>query len=285
MPPPHSVDRTGPAQRRPIVCLFAGEESGDRLGAALMRAIRAQAGSSIDLQGVGGREMAAEGLHSLVQSQEFAAIGFGILARAPALWRYVQDVTRAVVAAQPDVFVVIDSPELTHQVARRVRKRAPSISIVNYVSPSVWAWRPGRARKMRAYVDHVLALLPFEPEVHARLGGPPCSYVGHPAIERLAELRPDAQETARRMSDPPLLLVLPGSRSGEIRRMLGVFGEAIELLHGRGERFELALPTLPQLAGTVTKQTRAWRVQPRILVDPGEHRLGFRSARAARYGS
>jgi lipid-A-disaccharide synthase len=275
------VDRTGLAQRRPIVCLFAGEESGDRLGAALMRAIRAQAGSSIDLQGVGGREMAAEGLHSLVQSQEFAAIGFGILARVPALWRHMQDVTRAVVAAQPAVLVIIDSPEFSHQVARRVRKRAPSISIVNYVSPSVWAWRPGRARKMRAYVDHVLALLPFEPEVHARLGGPPCSYVGHPAIERLTELRPDAQETARRMSDPPLLLVLPGSRSGEIRRMLGVFGDAIELLHGRGERFELVLPTLPQLAGTVTTQTRAWRVQPRIVVDPAEHRLGFRSARAA----
>ena len=92
----------------------------------------------------------------------------------------------AAVAAEPDALVIIDSPEFTHPIARRVRRRRPEIPIIDYVSPSVWAWRPGRARKMRAYVDHVLALLPFEPDAHQRLGGPPCTYVGHPLIERLA---------------------------------------------------------------------------------------------------
>ena len=100
--------------------------------------------------------------------------------------------------------MIIDSPDFTHRVARRVRKALPGLPIVDYVSPSVWAWRPGRARAMRAYVDCLLALLPFEPAAHQRLGGPPCFYVGHPLIERLAELRPNARETARRAGAPPL---------------------------------------------------------------------------------
>ena len=137
------------------------------------------------------------------------------------------------VAARPDALVIIDSPDFTHRVARRVRRLAPSIPILDYVSPSVWAWRPGRARAMRAYVDQVLAILPFEPAVHVRLGGPPCLYVGHPLIERIAELRPNAEEAQRRRADPPVVLVLPGSRSSEIRRLLGIFGAAIARVAAR----------------------------------------------------
>src|SRR5436853_5661675 len=113
---------------------------------------------------------------------------------------------------------MIARPDFPIRVARRVRARSPTIPIVNYVSPSVWAWRPGRARSMRRYVDHVLALLPFEPDAHRRLGGPPCSYVGHPLIEEVDKLRPDDSEAARRRADPPIVLALPGSRSGEIER-------------------------------------------------------------------
>ena len=141
--------------------------------------------------------------------------------------RRIRETADAIVAARPDALVIIDSPDFTHRVARRVRARAPSIPILDYVSPSVWAWRPGRARAMRAYVDCVLAILPFEPAAHLRLGGPPCIYVGHPLIERRSELRPDAGEAARRRADPPLVLALPGSRSGEIRRLLAIFGAAI----------------------------------------------------------
>jgi len=179
------------------------------------------------------------------------------------------------------VLVIIDSPELTHRIARRVRRAAPSIPVVNYVSPQVWAWRPGRARAMRPYVDHVLALLPFEPQAHARLGGPPCSYVGHPLIEQLSVLRPNPDEAARRQADPPVVVVLPGSRVGEIRRMTAVFGKAIGLLKDRVGAFEVVVPALPQLKDKVLAATADWGVQPRVVVDPAEKWAAFRIARAA----
>ncbi len=132
------------------------------------------------------------------------------------------------------MLVIIDSPDFTHRVAKRVRQRDPSIPVVNYVSPTVWAWRPGRAKAMRAYVDHVLALLPFEPEAHRRLGGPPCTYVGHPLIEQIDALRPNADEQARRETKPPVLLVLPGSRRSEIRHHMATFGATLDLPQKQG---------------------------------------------------
>jgi lipid-A-disaccharide synthase len=262
------------------VCIIAAEASGDHLGAALMRALKSKR-QPLRLIGVGRGEMAGEGLQSLVPEQHLAFIGFGLIAHLPTIYRYVRDVSKAVVAARPDVLVIIDSPELTHQIAKRVRKWAPTIPIVDYVSPSVWAWRPGRARTMRAYVDHVLALFPFEPQVHERLGGPRCSYVGHPLVEQLNVLRPDADEAARRQADPPVLVVLPGSRTGEIRRMTAVFGEAVGLLKDRIGAIEVIVPTVPQLKDSVVAATAAWSVRPRVVVDPAEKWAAFRTARAA----
>jgi lipid-A-disaccharide synthase len=260
--------------------IIAAEASGDHLGAALMRALKSRQ-PSVRLIGVGRGEMAGEGLQSLVPAQHLAFIGFGLITHLPAIYRYVRDLSRAVVAARPDVLVIIDSPELTHQIAKRVRKWAPSIPIVDYVSPSVWAWRPGRARTMRAYVDHVLALLPFEPQVHERLGGPLCSYVGHPLVEQLDVLRPNAEEVARRRADPPVVVVLPGSRAGEIRRMTAVFGDAVGLLNDRIGAIELVVPTVPQLKDSVLAATAGWRVRPRVVVEPAEKWAAFRTARAA----
>jgi lipid-A-disaccharide synthase len=134
---------------------------------------------------------------------------------------------------------------------------------------------------MRAYVDHVLALLPFEPKVHERLGGPPCSYVGHPLIEQLNELRPNADEAARRQADPPVVLVLPGSRPGEIRRMTGVFGQAVALLKDRVGAFELIVPTVPHLKDGVLAATADWVVRPKVAVDTADKWAAFRVARAA----
>jgi lipid-A-disaccharide synthase len=179
------------------------------------------------------------------------------------------------------VLVIIDSPDFTHRVARRVRKAAPDIPIVDYVSPSVWAWRPGRARAMRAYVDHVLALLPFEPAAHARLGGPPCSYVGHPLSEQVAELRPNTEELRRRDADPPLVLLLPGSRSGEVARHLAVFGAAMARLADRCGPLDLVLPTVPHLAERVRQQTATWTVPPRVVVEQADKWAAFRRARVA----
>ncbi len=167
--------------------------------------------------------MAEQGLTSLFQTEELSIIGFvAIPKRLPMILRRIREATEAVLTAHPDVLVIIDSPDFTHRVARRVRARDPSIPIVNYVSPTVWVWRPHRAKAMRAYVDRLLAVLPFEPEVHRKLGGPPCSYVGHPLLEDLGVLQPDASELARRLASPPLLLVLPGSRRSEIKRNMAV---------------------------------------------------------------
>jgi lipid-A-disaccharide synthase len=262
------------------ICVMAAEASGDRLGAALMRALSSRQ-QPMRLIGIGGGEMAGEGLQQLIPAQHFAFIGFGLVTHLPAIFRYIRAVSEAVVAARPDVLVIIDSPELTHRVAKRVRAAAPSIPIVDYVSPSVWAWRPGRARAMRAYIDHVLALLPFEPQAHERLGGPPCSYVGHPLIEQLNALRPNADEAARRRADPPVVLVLPGSRPGEISRMTGVFGEAIALLTDRMGAVEVVVPTVPQMKDGVAAATANWVVPPRVAVDPAEKWAAFRVARAA----
>jgi lipid-A-disaccharide synthase len=204
-----------------------------------------------------------------------------ILKRLPRIARRIFQVVDAAVAAKPDAVVIIDSPEFTHPIAHRIRKRAPEIPIIDYVSPSVWAWRPGRARMMRPYVDHVLALLPFEPAVMQRLQGPPCTFVGHPLGEQVAVLRPSAEETRRRLADPPLLLVLPGSRSGEIRRMAGVFGDAVARLADRIGPLEVVVPAVPRLAETVRTAIAGWHVPARIVTEPAEKHAAFRSARAA----
>jgi lipid-A-disaccharide synthase len=262
--------------------VIAGEESGDRLGAPLMAAITAQAGRPVVFTGVGGRAMAEQGLESLVPIADLAINGFAAIpARLPTILRHLRSTSRAVIAARPDALVIIDSPDFTHRVARRVRVAAPSIPIIDYVSPTVWAWRPGRAKVMRRYVDHVLALKPFEPAAHQRLGGPPCTYVGHPLIEQLATLRPDRNEAARREAAPPLVLVLPGSRRGEVRRHIGVFGATMTRVAREIGAVEIVLPTVPHLLDEVRQRTRDWVTPPRIVVDPAEKWAAFRQARAA----
>jgi lipid-A-disaccharide synthase len=166
-------------------------------------------------------------------------------------------------------------------VARRVRAKIPSMPIVDYVSPTVWAWRPGRARAMRRYIDHVLALLPFEPEAYRRLQGPPCSYVGHPLIEQIGALRPGIGEQKRRDEAPPVLLVLPGSRRSEVRHHLQIFGETLGRLSERGMPFELILPTMPHLREAIVEGIRNWPVQPKVIVGEEEKRAAFRIAHAA----
>jgi len=265
----------------PHVFLVAGEESGDRLGAALIAAIR-QRSPEAKFSGVGGAQMAALGVSSLFPLGELAIIGFAdIPASLPRIVARIRETADAVIAAAPDVLVIIDSPDFTHRVARRVRARAPQIPIVDYVCPSVWAWRSGRARAMKPYVDHVLALLPFEPKVMRELGGPPCTYVGHPLFEQLDDLRPNAEETRRRLGDPPLLLVLPGSRGGEIRRMAGVFGEAVALTASRVGSIEVVVPAVPRLTDTVKTEVASWRIPARVVTDPTEKDAVFRTARAA----
>lgn len=271
-----------PQPRSLTIHLIAAEESGDALGAALTRALVEREGGTVRLAGVGGRGMAAAGIASPFAIDELSIIGVtAIPRRLPMILRRIRETADAVIAARPDALVIIDSPDFTHRVARRVRRHAPSIPIIDYVSPTVWAWRPWRARAMRRYLDCVLAILPFEPAAHERLGGPPCVYVGHPLIERVAALRPDADESRRRESDPPLILVLPGSRGSEIRRLLSIFGAAMGQVAARVGTVDLVLPTVPHLLARVREGVACWPMQPRIVVEPAAKWAQFRNARAA----
>jgi lipid-A-disaccharide synthase len=264
------------------VFLVATEESGDRLGAALMQALKAKLGSAVEFRGVGGYEMAAEGLPSLFRIDDLAIVGIaGITQALPMILSRIRQTARAALDEKPDVLVIIDSPDFTHRVARRVRKKNRDIPIVDYVSPSVWAWRPGRARAMRRYIDHVLALLPFEPDVHKKLGGPPCTYVGHPLVEQIGELRPNPEEAVRRMERTPLLLVLPGSRKNEIRRLIEPFGRTVERIAKSVWPLDIVIPTTPHLQDMVLRETAHWPLRPKIVVKREDRRAAFRQARAA----
>jgi lipid-A-disaccharide synthase len=264
------------------IFVVAAEESGDRLGAALMRALRERTGGTASFSGIGGQEMAHEGVASPFPIEELSIVGFSEIPRKlPMILRRIREASAAIIAAKPDVLVIIDSPDFTHRVARRVRQVLPGLPIIDYVSPSVWAWRPGRARAMRAYVDCLLALLPFEPAAHQRLGGPPCFYVGHPLIERLAELRPNANEAARRAGAPPLIVALPGSRRSIMRRLIDDFGGALALLAREIGALEVVLPTMPHLAAEITERTANWPVAPRIVLGEEAKLAAFRNARAA----
>lgn len=261
------------------IFLVAGEHSGDHLGAGLMRALRLRT-DAIRFDGVGGDAMVREGLHPLFPMSDIAVMGFvPVIRRLPLILRRIEETVAAVVAARPDVLVIIDSPDFTHRVARGVRRRVPAMPIVDYVSPTVWAWRPGRARAMRRYVDHVLALLPFEPDAHRRLGGPACTYVGHPLIERLGELRPGADE--RQWRETPSLLVLPGSRRSEIQRLSGVFGEAVQRLADELGPIDVVLPAVEDLEAEIRALVARWKIAPRIVTGEAAKLAAFRRARAA----
>jgi lipid-A-disaccharide synthase len=253
--------------RPPLVFIIAGEESGDLLGANLMRSLKEKFGGAVRFQGVGGHRMAAEGLASLFPMEEVVLHGITeALARWPQLLARIRQTAQAVIAAAPDVLVLVDCPGFNLRVGKIVGRLDPSLPIVDYVSPSVWAYFPGRARKMARYVDQLLAILPFEPRVHRELGGPPTTYVGHPLIERLGTLRPATGErqpvatTAR-----PVLLVLPGSRRSEIRRLMPTFGQTISLVAASAGPVEIVLPAVPRLIDEIRALAAAWPVQPAIV--------------------
>lgn len=266
--------------------LVAGEHSGDQLGGKLIAALKRLSSTPLEVQGVGGEAMAAQGCPSLFPLSEVAVMGPAeIIPRLPVILRRVSQTTRAVIDAQPDALVILDSPEFTHPIARRVRRRLPDLPIIDYVSPSVWAWRPGRARKMRRYIDHVLAILPFEPAAHERLHGPACSYVGHPLIERMEWMRnADSASLAARLEldmDVPILVVLPGSRPNEVKRLMQPFGEALKAILRDFGPLQVILPTVDSVRPLVEQGCADWPVKPHLISGEDEKFQAFRLARAA----
>lgn len=276
------------ASSRPLrIYLIAGEHSGDALGAKLMAEIKARLGHGVVFDGVGGEAMAAEGLVSLFPLSDVAVMGpINIAKQLPKLVDRVHQVVRDAVAVNPDAVVIIDSPEFTHPIAKRVRRKLPYVPVIDYVSPSVWAWRPGRAKKMRAYVDHVLALLPFEPDEHVRLGGPKCTYVGHSLSERLDWIRAqDGQALAKRLGLDPakrVLVVLPGSRVSEVARLLVPFAETVRSVHDALEEgLEVLLPVVPSVRALVERSLKEWPVPVRLVEGEADKFAAFRLADAA----
>ena len=267
---------------KPVIFLIAGEESGDLLGGGLMREL-ARRLTDVRFIGVGGARMADAGLDSIFPIETIQLHGLSeVLVRLPDLWRKIRATAAAVVAADPDVLVVIDSPAFSLRVAKAVRRLNPRIPIVDYVSPSVWAWAPWRARGMRPFVDHLMAILPFEPDVHRRLGGPPTTYVGHPLTERLDALRPRPGERAPLgVGGSPVLLVLPGSRRSEVRRLMRSFGEAVKRVVDSAGPVEVVLPAVDALADDIREAAAGWALPPAIVTGEEAKHVAFRRAHAA----
>lgn len=263
--------------------LIAGEESGDHLGARLMEAMRERLGSRLRFVGVGGDRMEQEGMTSLFPMHDIAYHGLSaIIANAHRIIAKMRNTARAVVEAEPDVLVIIDCPGFNLGVARRVRKWKPDIPIVEYVSPTVWVWRPGRARWMSGFVDQILAILPFEPEVHKQLGGPPCTYVGHPLTQRFDRLRPAAGERSTLAeTDRPTLLVLPGSRRNEIKRLTEPFGATVARLVQERGPLDVVLPAVARHEAEIRERVAAWPVVPDVVVGEDAKYAAFRRAHLA----
>ena len=249
--------------------LIAGEPSGDRLGGALMGGLQELVGE-IEFKGIGGAQMQAHGLTSLFPMEELSVMGLAeILPKYRHLKRRIAETAEAVLREKPDVLITIDSPDFCLRVAKLVRAKS-DLWIVHYVAPSVWAWRPGRAAKMAKSVDHVLALLPFEPP-YMEAAGMECDFVGHPVVsEPVASGAEIAQFRARfDLGQAPVLLVLPGSRRGEVSRLAPVFGEVLSGFLPMHPEFRVVVPAAPPVADMVKEAVATWQGNP-LVIDPRE---------------
>ena len=251
----------------PLVFVIAGEPSGDALGARLMAALRERTGGTVRFAGVGGEAMEEAGLKSLVPIQDLAIMGVAeVLPRARRIFRRVRETVAAVRAARPDAVVTIDSSGFTWRVAQRLRQHGERLLLIHYVAPMVWAWRAGRARRMARWYDHLMALLPFEPPYFEAVGLS-CTYVGHPVVESGAD-HGDGAAFRRRYAiaaDATVITVLPGSRRGEVHRLLPVFRATVERLRRRYPALRVAIPTVGTVHDIVVREVENWPV-PTIAV-------------------
>jgi lipid-A-disaccharide synthase len=258
--------------------LIAGEPSGDKLGAALMAGLKTLA-PDVTFHGIGGPLMQAQGLTSQFPMEELSVMGIAeVLPKYLHLKRRIREAASAATALAPDALITIDSPDFCLRVAALVKAATPQQRTIQYVAPSVWAWRPGRAVKMAKVIDHVLALLPFEPP-YMTATGMTCDFVGHPVVaEPLAT--PEERETFT-ATPRPLILCLPGSRRSEVTRLAPIFGQTLGHLSHSHPNLTVALPTLAHIAPLVRDLTKDWPVQPRLILDPTEKRAAFAEADVA----
>ncbi len=263
------------------IFVLAGEHSGDQLGAQLMKALKAETDGQVRFVGVGGERMREEGLESLFPMAELSLIGLTeILPHLRRLLRRIREVEQAVRKCEPDAIVTIDSPSFTLRVMKRLRGvKAPRI---HYVAPQVWAWKPWRARKMAAYLDHLLALLPFEPPIFER-HGLKTTFVGHSVVEVAGRVfdGPAFRRNHDIPQDAPTICLLPGSRESEVRRLLPIFGEAAAIVHRDMPALQVILPTVSNVQDEVRRNVRDWPM-PTTVVAGAEDKYGaFAASHAA----
>jgi lipid-A-disaccharide synthase len=263
--------------------LVCGEPSGDQLGAQLMAGLKKLAGGRLKIVGVGGPAMAREGLQSLFSLDATAVMGLReVVPAIPRILARVKQAADYAVETHPDALVVIDSPDFTHRIARAVKKRDPSIRTVNYVAPQVWASRAYRAKAMGRYFDLILALFPFEVPFFEKYGLK-SAFVGHPVIERRARMT-GGEALRSRLGigmDAPLLALLPGSRTSEIRFIFPVFREAVELLARKIPGLVTVLPTVPHVARRVREAAAGWPTPLHILENEDDKYAAFDAADVA----
>ncbi len=265
--------------------IVTGEPSGDQLAARLLERLRPMLGSrELVLGGVGGQALAGQGLTSLFPQSEIAVMGVAaVVGRLRLLLRRISETAQAAQAFKPDLLLTVDSPDFCLRVTKRLRKLSPHVPIVHWVCPSVWAWRPARARRMAPHVDHVLCLLPFEPEALQQLSGPSGTYIGHPLIERLDALRPQTQDekAARALDDGAEILILPGSRRSEVSRLMEVFGKTAARLVAQRPGLRFVLPAVDHVRPLIEVELAKWSVQVRVVTGEAAKLAAFRRARAA----
>lgn len=261
--------------------LVAGEPSGDALGAALMRALRAASDGAIEFVGVGGEGMAGQGLDSILPMSDLSVMGLAeILPRAPKLLGHISRAARFARACRPDVLVTIDSPGFNFRLAGRLAGQG--IPLVHYVAPSVWAWRPGRARKIAPLFDHLLALLPFEPPYFER-HGLPCTFVGHSVTEHQTPEGSGPRFRGRHgiAGDSPLIAVLPGSRRTETDRLLPVFGGTVSRLVAENPELRIVVPTVAGVADQVRGAAQSWAGDPVVVAGADERAAAIAASNVA----
>lgn len=254
----------------PTLFLIAGEPSGDALGARLMASAKRLTGGRVRFAGIGGEKMIAEGLDSLFPMGELTLFGiFELLPHLPNLLRRIDQTVVAVLEQRPDAVIGIDSPGFTVRVSAKIRAAAPGIPLIHYVAPTVWAWKPKRAAKYAAIYDHLLAILPFEPPYFER-EGLACTFVGHSVVEGDAGKGDAARFRSRHglTEDDRLVAVLPGSRKGEVKRLLPDFRATLDLLRPTHPGLVAVIPTVATVRDRVVAAVADWPV--RVIVVEGD---------------
>jgi lipid-A-disaccharide synthase len=269
---------------RPVsLMLICGEPSGDQLGGQLMAALHTLAGDNVKITGVGGLAMQAQGLKSLFSLDDTAVMGLReVVPKIPRILGRIRQARDFALQTHPDAVVVIDSPDFTHRIARALKRADSSIRTINYVAPQVWAMRAYRARHMARYFDLVLALLPFEAPFFEKYRLKSV-FVGHPVIERTARMKGGEALRTRLgiANEAPVLVVLPGSRTNEIRFLLPVFREAVRLAAARVPGLITLLPTVPHVAKRVREAAKNWPTPLHIIENEDDKFASFDAANVA----